>query len=251
MITTLKCIKDAYMDGHTDIAHRYATKGVEYQAEQEGNGDYKFRDDKRGMHYLTSTSAHSIEHFIIHELPRRKHISKEQSKPIMWAIADNHHGHARIIEMCNRPFTSVEDMDSAFIENWNSVVQHCDTTLVLGDFSFYNKQKTTAIVSALNGDKILILGNHDNHSSEWYRECGFKEVSKYPIVINDFWICSHAPMFINEGSCFGNIYGHVHDNEMYKDYTSHTFCVSAERINYTPVELSRIKEKCAEAGGIK
>lgn len=82
--------------------------------------------------------------------------------------ADQHFGHANIIrfEQANRRnqtgrlFRSVEEMDEYIIQQWNATVTPADTVYCLGDFSF--KQSTMeAIAPRLNGEKILIVGNHD------------------------------------------------------------------------------------------
>jgi calcineurin-like phosphoesterase family protein len=33
--------------------------------------------------------------------------------------ADTHFGHVNMLRYCNRPFTSVEEMDAALIARWN------------------------------------------------------------------------------------------------------------------------------------
>lgn len=82
--------------------------------------------------------------------------------------ADQHFGHANILkyEDENRRnqyggrFQSVQEMDEYLIERWNSVVSTGDTVYCLGDFSY--KQYTMESVNPrLNGEKILIVGNHD------------------------------------------------------------------------------------------
>jgi calcineurin-like phosphoesterase family protein len=40
---------------------------------------------------------------------------------------------------------------------------------------------------------------------------------------------------------YANIFGHVHGNPAYKDYSSQSFCVSVERINYTPILFEDIR----------
>ena len=50
-------------------------------------------------------------------------------------------------------------------------------------------------------------------------------------------------MYINDNMPYANIYGHVHGNEMYKDYSPKSFCASVEQIDYTPVEFEKIKQK--------
>lgn len=95
---------------------------------------------------------------------------------MIYFTSDLHFGHAKAIRYCKRPFASLEEMDRSLIDNWNSVVSKEDTVYVVGDFSFYNKAKTKAIVEQLNGTKVLILGNHDNHSRSWYTDIGFNIV---------------------------------------------------------------------------
>ena len=78
--------------------------------------------------------------------------------------SDTHFGHANIIKHCNRPFSSVEDMDETMITNWNSRVRSNDTVYHLGDFTMKNGQEALAYESRLNGFIHLIWGNHDRAS---------------------------------------------------------------------------------------
>ena len=55
-----------------------------------------------------------------------------------WFTADTHLGHQNIIKYCNRPFKTLDEMDTAIIRNWNERVDPDDTVLVLGDFCFRN-----------------------------------------------------------------------------------------------------------------
>ena len=56
---------------------------------------------------------------------------------------------------------AVEEMDERLIKNWNSVVQNGDTTYILGDFCWGKEPEWKRIVPLLNGNKVLIRGNHD------------------------------------------------------------------------------------------
>lgn len=153
-------------------------------------------------------------------------------------IADTHFQHTNIIKYCDRPYTNVEEMEIALIKNWNSVVGPNDLIIVLGDFTLSRKADfIKGILDRLNGRKWLIMGNHDRLTVEQYYEVGFEYVSKFPIVYNSFYILSHEPLFMTENMPFMNIYGHVHNNPMFLDRTENTWCVSVERINYTPVEF--------------
>jgi Zn-finger protein len=75
-------------------------------------------------------------------------------------------------------------------------------------------------------------------------EAGFEFVYNHSVVLDDFYIISHTPMVgISVNAPFANVFAHVHDDPAYKDYSCRSFCVSAERINYTPVEFKVVKEK--------
>lgn len=134
-------------------------------------------------------------------------------------------------------------MNKTLISNWNSVVGKNDEVIVAGDFALMSKDNIIGIGRQLKGRKTLILGNHEGASLKTYYEAGFEIVSKYPIVIDDFAIVSHAPLFTNTNSPYVNIFAHVHDDKNYKDVSSCGFCVSAERINYTPILYEEIKAK--------
>lgn len=83
----------------------------------------------------------------------------------IWFTSDNHFGHKNVMKFCpaTRPWSSVEEMDNAMIEQWNIQVSPEDTVYILGDFSFHKLQKTLEILYRLNGKKTLIIGNHDEH----------------------------------------------------------------------------------------
>lgn len=162
-------------------------------------------------------------------------------KKKIYFIADTHFGHSNIIKYENRPFHNVNEMDEMMIQYWNDVMKPEYEIFVLGDFSFYGKDRTTDICCRLKGKKTLIMGNHDKETPEFYLECGFESVSKYPVIYNSFWILSHEPLYVNDNMPYANIFGHVHSNKIYSDYSNHSFCACVERLHYKPVEFSDIK----------
>jgi calcineurin-like phosphoesterase family protein len=161
-----------------------------------------------------------------------------------FVTSDLHFGHKNIIVYENRPFLTVEEMDQKLIQNWNNVVSKTDKVFVLGDVSFYDKEKTKELVTQLNGKKILICGNHDKgRNVQWWLDVGFQEVSKFPIIINEFIVLSHEPpTYFNSCTPYFYLYGHVHGSDMYKTVTKNTACVCCERWGYTPVNLEKIKD---------
>lgn len=151
-------------------------------------------------------------------------------------------GHANIIEYCNRPFSNANEMNEEMIKRWNSIIKKGDKVWHLGDFSFGSKEQIANVVSKLNGRIFLILGNHDNHAPQWYRDTGIKEVYDHPIIIKDFIVLSHAPQPFICDSCtpYVNFFGHVHDSKMFETYGPRHFCACVERHDYKPVNIEKV-----------
>lgn len=151
-------------------------------------------------------------------------------------IADTHFGDKTILAYENRPFSCVEEMDAALIENWNRVVSEDDRVYLLGDIGDLRP------LQRCRGTKYLIKGNHDTESNAFYRNMGFAEVYDLPVIYRDFWILSHQPLYVNANMPYANLFGHVHNNPNYASCSDHGFCVSAERIGYTPMDFETIRE---------
>ena len=79
---------------------------------------------------------------------------------MIYFTSDTHFGHARIIELCARPFANVDEMNEALIQKWNAVVGPDDVVYHLGDF-FMGPKETVLLRKRLNGKIVLIKGNHD------------------------------------------------------------------------------------------
>lgn len=158
-----------------------------------------------------------------------------------YLIADTHFWHTNIIKYCNRPYANTFEMNDTLIKNWNHVVKHEDEVYVLGDFSFGNLAKITSCLACLFGRKYLILGNHDKYSPSEYIAAGFEWASPLPVVLDDVYILSHVPQNMQKTDRFVNIYGHVHDKDIFKTVTANSYCVSVERINYTPISFGVVK----------
>ena len=157
-----------------------------------------------------------------------------------WIIADTHFGHSNIIKYENRPYLDVDEMNQNLIRSWNNSVKKDDIIYHLGDVSFKNKECTKGVVSKLNGIKTLIMGNHDYQTAppRWWREC-FDFVINGSLLIKEFIILSHKPIYLSENVPFVNIHGHTHGDKTYLP-TNKRFCSSVEMIGYKPILLSDI-----------
>ena len=163
-------------------------------------------------------------------------------------IADTHFGHKEIINFENRPFKNTEEMNEILIQNWNKTVSEKDVIFLLGDFDKKKKEEIQQYISALNGYKILIMGNHDRvYPLSWWAGAGFQEVIQYPVIYKEWFLLSPDPSHINKNMPYANIFGHVHGNPLYTDVSRQSFCVSAERTGYIPLEFEEITEKMQNA----
>ena len=82
-----------------------------------------------------------------------------------WIIADTHFGHENInihepIRKQQAYQNGFSSSDEYMIYQWNSIVKEGDTVFHLGDFAFKHKD-IKKLSERLNGDKILLVGNHD------------------------------------------------------------------------------------------
>jgi calcineurin-like phosphoesterase family protein len=89
---------------------------------------------------------------------------------MIWFTSDTHFGHERIIELCNRPFDSVQSMNAALIANWNACVAPEDTVFHMGDAVMGSFAENVQILGQLNGTIHLIPGNHDRFSVAYHHK---------------------------------------------------------------------------------
>lgn len=136
-------------------------------------------------------------------------------------IGDMHFNHTNTLAYDKRPFLTVEANDRALIERWNETVNITDHTYILGDISYANVTKTIDIISQLNGDKTLIVGNHDvrflknRDFRNLFREiCYYKELD---ITNGQKLVLCHYPILAFNGQFRASIhlYAHVHNSPQF------------------------------------
>ena len=84
---------------------------------------------------------------------------------MIWFTSDLHFFHDRILEFHPKRKeifgSTVEKAKEAMIQLWNSRVNKKDTVYILGDLAFGEVEDKRKLFQRLNGNKVLILGNHD------------------------------------------------------------------------------------------
>jgi calcineurin-like phosphoesterase family protein len=151
-----------------------------------------------------------------------------------FVISDPHFGHANIIKFCNRPFSSVEEMDNTMVRLWNEVVGHDDKVIVNGDFMFYKKD--TGIFNSLKGHKFLVMGNHDHSATKNLGWEGVYDIMDF-IYNQRKVVMFHYPIEEWNGKFHGSIhlFGHVHTTPVTEIPNRYNICV--EKIGYAPVPI--------------
>lgn len=170
----------------------------------------------------------------------------------VFLISDMHFGHSKMYELpfkrpCGtplRPFSSAEEADEIMIERWNKTVRAHDKVYVLGDVLWKLAAKDSSPLDRLNGDKVLIAGNHDwPFEDHFYKR--FRSVRAYWKLDN--YILSHVPVHPDSLRSFScNIHGHLHAGRVTLEDGSidpRYFCVCVEHINYTPINFEEVSRK--------
>lgn len=176
---------------------------------------------------------------------------------MIYLTSDLHFGDAKVIEYCNRPWSTVEEMNEALIENYNNRVGSDDTCYILGDVSFARKGETETILKRLHGRKILVRGNHDRDRSDnfFIKRCGFEKVYSISHTINmgatTSTLLCHYPYresctdgryldshLRDEGKWL--LHGHVHQ---YWRKKGRMINVGVDVWDYSPVSAARILQE--------
>ena len=130
-------------------------------------------------------------------------------------IADTHFDHDNkyggIIKYCNRPFSCIDEMNETYVHDWNEDVKRGDKVIHVGDFAF---RRAKFFFDQLNGEKLLIKGNHDKRRSGVLQLNWGWVKSDYGLTIGDTysWLY-HWPCWSWDRSFHGSFhfYGHVHE----------------------------------------
>lgn len=144
------------------------------------------------------------------------------SQQKIFVTSDTHFGHRKVMQFCaaSRQFDSVEHMNQQMILEWNSRVGPSDIVYHLGDFAYCTKKQTMReIFAQLNGDKILIVGNHDHSDT---MKLPWVSISYYLEIERDDqkYVMMHYPIedwnHRNNGSI--HLHGHVHTMPPHPDH---------------------------------
>jgi calcineurin-like phosphoesterase family protein len=187
--------------------------------------------------------------------------------PSVFLVSDTHFGHSGVCKFTRddgvtklRPWTDPDEMDEEMVKRWNETVKPTDKVYHLGDVVI--NRKALGIMRRLNGDKVLIRGNHDIFRDTEYRE-HFRELRAYHVM--NGMILSHIPIHTASLGRFGvNIHGHLHSNRvkkargidvktgatLYSDENDVRYhCVCVEQTDFTPILFEDVIKRIEAEGG--
>ena len=187
--------------------------------------------------------------------------------PSVFLVSDTHFGHEKTCTVFKRedgsplrPFASAEEMDEFMIKAWNERVRPSDKVYHLGDVVI--NRKFLSVLGRLNGDKVLIRGNHDIFKLEDYTQY-FRDVRGYHVM--NGLILSHVPVHSDSLARFGaNIHGHLHANRVMKargvdaktgnilysnEIDPRYHCVCVEHTDFAPILFEDVLKRIREEGG--
>ena len=187
--------------------------------------------------------------------------------PSVFLTSDTHFGHAGVCRFTHedtgvkiRPWTDPDEMDEAMVKAWNETVKPNDKVYHLGDVVI--NRKSLPIMNRLNGDKVLIRGNHDIFRDDEYR-LYFRELRAYHVM--NGMILSHIPLHEDSLGRFGvNIHGHTHTRRfkkargvdaktgrtLYSDENDVRYhCVCVEQTDFRPILFEDVIKRIKAEGG--
>jgi calcineurin-like phosphoesterase family protein len=182
-------------------------------------------------------------------------------------ISDTHFGHEKTCSVFTRadgsplrPFSCAEEMDEFMVKAWNDRVRPNDKVYHLGDVVI--NRKFLHVLGRLNGDKVLIRGNHDIFKLEDYTKY-FRDIRGYHVM--NGMIFSHVPVHPESLARFGcNVHGHLHANRVMKiagvnvktgefkysnEIDNRYHCVCVEQTGFAPISLEEVNVRIVNEGG--
>ena len=187
--------------------------------------------------------------------------------------SDLHFGHENVLRFDNRPFASVEEMDAELVRRWNEKVGKGDLVYVLGDLIWKSRNGDAHnLIRSLNGQIILIKGNHDRflHNAQAKAAlAGIKDYDDICVTLEDGsvrrCILSHyfIPFYNGHRHQAIHLHGHSHFTDeadlelnmamdLYESgFKNEIYNVGCMYWDYAPVTLDEILSQTVRASAPK
>lgn len=170
----------------------------------------------------------------------------------IFLTSDTHFCHNQAFVYEPRGFSSVNEMNEAIIDNWNSIVKPEDRVIHLGDIMLNNNEIGIECLKRLNGQICIVWGNHDSDARKTLI-CALPNVitlgyahqfryGKFSIYV------SHYPTLTanySNGKHFNqnviNLHAHTHQTTNFLNPTNpFMYHVGVDSHNCTPVHIDEV-----------
>ena len=175
---------------------------------------------------------------------------------MIYFSSDLHFNHNKPFIYADRGFSSVDEMNTAIIDNFNSMLTDRDDLYLLGDTLMGNTSETILLFQQLKGKIHLIWGNHDtsNRKRILAQQPNVVEVLGYADILTygkqNFYLC-HFPTStsnFDEDKPLNRkllcLAGHTHSTEKFDPCGSYNVAIDAH--NCRPVSIETVLEDFKE-----
>lgn len=171
---------------------------------------------------------------------------------MIYVTSDLHFGHDREFIWKVRGFSSIDEMNEAYVDRWNSLVTNDDDGYILGDLML-GSPENIEFIRRLNGKLHIVYGNHDTlFRRDLYNKLPNLVEANWAIVLDykkyHFYM-SHFPTLTGNlekeslKQMTLNLYGHTHQNSNFYEDRPYMYHVGVDSHDGYPVSLDKIIEE--------
>lgn len=169
---------------------------------------------------------------------------------MIFFTSDLHFCHNQPFIYKDRGFSSIEEHDTAIINNWNRIVSPEDTVYILGDLMLNDNEQGIKNINQLQGNLFILLGNHDTDARLRLYGTHLRNLvccsyaMKEKINGYSFWL-SHYPTDtsnmneINLKRVTLDLHGHTHSKEIFQS-SPYQYNVALDAHNMCPVSIEQV-----------
>lgn len=159
--------------------------------------------------------------------------------------SDTWFGRKQIIDIANRPFSTLNEMNDTLVEKWNEKVSKNDIVFHLGNFA-WDPITAENMLSRLNGNIIFCVSDDDDAISLMSEADEAINIIDNDIVIledRDLVLC-HYPLRVWPGKSSGTVHIHGHTVFSHKTNLTEELRINAccDFWNYAPIRFSTLKD---------
>lgn len=173
----------------------------------------------------------------------------------IWFSTDAHLYHSNILKFTdvqgNRiraQFNDIDEMNWHIVDEHNKVVKPGDKWYCLGDLTFKYHDAFENLIQNMNGQKRLLLGNHDRIVGTSLHKY-FKKIEIWRVFREFGFVASHIPIYPEslqeKKGITSNVHGHVHQNSL-SDVRYLNIC--PEVVGYKPLHVDEIIKMIKKRG---